>query len=277
LRMHLYVGTPIHLLTFILFQLYTSNYRNTTDSLTAAGAGKQALRPRRGSPIKPPAPYRLNLELSPGPLTVEASICTDAIAAGDRSGGRVGSHPRLICRPSRNLMSYNPKRNLIVPKEGACCPWHDSIIRRCTCGERTAGWNLHLRSELQRHRGREGRKSKKCVVTCVETAGTFPQYQFPDLPVGLRKGSSTVGFGRRALKISPICRPAPNNREENSKFAGQIPPPSVVHQALRHPRLMSSAVDVKIPVQTSRGDKQGGPENLRRKFASNGSSPSPLH
>lgn len=75
------------------------------------------------------------------------------------------------------------------------------------------------------------------------------------------------------MKISSICRPAPSKNEENDKFAGQILPPSVVHQCFRHPRLMSSVVDVKIPVQTSGGDKQGGPENLRRKFASNGSSP----
>jgi hypothetical protein len=130
-----------------------------------------------------------------------------------------------------------PKRNLIVPREGpgASCPWHDWIIRRSTCGERTAGWNLHSGLSLN---GPEGGKSKKCVVTCVERAGTFPQYQFPDLPVGPRRGSSTVGFGRRALKISPICRPAPSNTKENSEFAGQIPPPSVVHQALCHPRLM---------------------------------------
>jgi len=109
---------------------------------------------------------------------------------------------------------------------------------------------------------------------CVETAaGWKPQTQFPDGPVGPKKNCSTLGFGRRALKISSICRPAPSKRDENDKFAGRILPPSVVHQCFRHPRLMSSVVDVKIPVQTSRGDKQGGPENLRRKFASNGSSP----
>jgi hypothetical protein len=92
-------------------------------------------------------------------------------------------------------------------------------------------------------------------------------------PCGPKKNCSTIGFGRRALKISSICRPAPSKNEENDKFAGQILPPSVVHQCFRHPRLMSSVVDVKIPVQTPGGDKQGGPENLRRKFASNGSSP----
>lgn len=107
----------------------------------------------------------------------------------------------------------------------------------------------------------------------METAGKFLQRQFPEVPVGPKKKCSTIAHGRRALKISPICPPAPSNNERTTSFAGQILPPSVVHQCFRHPRLMSSVVDVKIPVQTSGGDKQGGPENLRRKFASNGSSP----
>jgi hypothetical protein len=97
----------------ILFQLYTSNYRNSTDS---CWCWKASFAPRRGSPIKTPAPYRLNLELTTGSLTVEASSCTNAIAASDRSGGRVGSQPRFICRLpeiSCNIpqtQSYRPKR-----------------------------------------------------------------------------------------------------------------------------------------------------------------------
>ena len=97
----------------ILFQLYTSNYRNSTDS---CWSWKASFAPRRGLPIKTHAPYRLNLELTTGSLTVEASSCTNAIAAGDRSGGRVGSQPRFICRLpeiSCNIpqtQSYRPKR-----------------------------------------------------------------------------------------------------------------------------------------------------------------------
>jgi hypothetical protein len=106
-----------------------------------------------------------------------------------------------------------------------------------------------------------------CAGACVETAaaGEKPQTQFPDGTVGPKKNCSTFGFGRRALKISSICRPAPSKSDENDKFAGQILPSSVVHQCFRHPRLMSSVVDVKILVQTSGGDKQGGPEKPEKK------------
>jgi len=92
-------------------------------------------------------------------------------------------------------------------------------------------------------------------------------------PCGPKKNCSTIAFGSRALKISSICRPAPSNKEENDKFAGQILPPSVVHQAsvtlVSCPPLWMSGSRSKHLEVT----KQGDPENLRRKFASKGSSP----
>jgi hypothetical protein len=169
---------------------------------------------------------------------------------------------RFICRPSR-ISSNIPQTQSYRPKRSACYPCHDSIVSCSTFGERTAG--LAQLSELKRYRGREQKVCGNSWQLSTERVSRRP--------CGPKKNCSTIGFGRRALKISSICRPAPSKNEENDKFAGQILPPSVVHQCFRHPRLMSSVVDVKIPVQTSGGDKQGGPENLRRKFASNGSSP----
>ena len=94
---------------------------------------------------------------------------------------------------------------------------------------------------------------------------SFRSASVPKFPVDPKKNCSTIAFGSRALKISSICRPAPSKSDENDKFAGQILPSSVVHQCFRHPRLMSSVVDVKILVQTSGGDKQGGPEKPEKK------------
>lgn len=108
----------------------------------------------------------------------------------------------------------------------------------------------------------------------METAGKFPQCQCPEVPCGPQKKLfHQCVWEERALKISSICRPAPSNNEENDKFAGQILPPSVVHQAsvtlVSCPPLWMSGSRSKHLEVT----KQGGPENLRRKFASNGSSP----
>lgn len=63
------------------------------------------------------------------------------------------------------------------------------------------------------------------------------------------------------------------SKAEKDKFAGQILPPSVVHQAsvtlVSCPPLWMSGSQSKHLEVT----KQGDPENLRRKFASKGSSP----
>jgi len=145
--------------------LYTSNYRNHT----AAGAG-QALG-RRGSP--PESLQLINPTLNyHGPFDRRSEQLYRR-HRGDRSGGRVGSHT-IYLPPFQNFIQYTPNAILSSQEKALApfCPWHDWIIRRSTCGERTAGWNLHSGLSLN---GIEGGKSKKCVVTCVKTAGTFPQ------------------------------------------------------------------------------------------------------
>ncbi len=75
------------------------------------------------------------------------------------------------------------------------------------------------------------------------------------------------------MKASPICRPAPSNNDENDKFTSKSCLPQWCISASVTLVSCSPSVDVKILVQTSGGDRQGGPEDLKRKFASNGSSP----
>jgi hypothetical protein len=140
---------------------------------------------------------------------------------------------------------------------------HNSIISCSIFRDRTARIAL-----LSRLKGIEGRVQKVCGNSWQVSAVPVSRS-----PCGPKKNCSTIAFGSRALKISSICRPAPSNKEENDKFAGQILPPSVVHQAsvtlVSCPPLWMSGSRSKHLEVT----KQGDPENLRRKFASKGSSP----
>ncbi|KAE9380036.1 hypothetical protein N431DRAFT_521953, partial [Stipitochalara longipes BDJ] len=230
-----------------------------------SGGGQEsrglALPSPRLPPVNCPDLHYPRSRISNGVFSSSANLHMDCM--DPRQGVRRQGHPTRF--DTTALAADAPKdHGAERTRRSACCPCHDSIISCSTFGERTA--RFAVLSELKRHRAREQQVCVCCVcVHCVETAaGRKPQTQFPDGPVGPKKNCSTLRFGRRALKISSICRPAPSNNDENDKFAGQILPPSVVHQCFRHPRLMSSVVDVKIPVQTSGGDKQGGPENLRR-------------
>jgi hypothetical protein len=168
---------------------------------------------------------------------------------GDPSGGRVGSHTIYLPR-FQNFIQYTPYATLQYrPERSACCPCHDSIISCSIFRERTA--RIALLSGLK---GREGREQKVCGNSWQVSAVPVSRS-----PCGPKKNCPTIAFGRRALKISSICRPAPSNKEENDKFAGQILPPSVVHQASVTLVSSPSVVDVRIPVQTSGGDKAGRP------------------
>jgi len=212
-------------------QLYTTNYRFRQTAVESWTASLRSWLTKEN-----PAAYHPNLELSRA--FVRRSEQPYRRHRGDRGGGRVGSHDLFAALPEIHPI-YPPNSNLIVPRRAPAA--HVTIRSLAVASSANGRLDSHFCLSLK---GREG-ADKVCGKQLVR----FRRAQFPVLPVGLKKKKicSTIGFGRTALKASPICRPAPSNNDKNDQVYNQILPLSVVHQCFRHPRLMFSVGGCQDP------------------------------